>query len=253
VIEISRLFARRLRSALRKSAPPGSPRGRPPVVIFEAGRGGLRARFRWPGLVVECHRPGPCDADTLTLPGSALDDLAGGKESAVVLGRAGQKVEARWDDGGPQERAYPAADVPTEPPPLPTRLARAGDGFLAALAEASRSAGRDGGRFALQRALLRGGRGGELVATDGKQLLVQGGFSLPWDGDRLVPATALFAGPELADQGPASVGATDTHVCVKAGPWTVWLEVDARARFPDVKAVTGEPSVWPNSPPFPAP
>ena len=82
----------------------------------------------------------------------------------------------------------------------------AGAGFLAALHEATRSAARDGVRFALQRVLLSGSKG-EVVASDGRQLLVQGGFSFPWTADLLVPATGLFGCKELNADSPVQVGA----------------------------------------------
>lgn len=88
----------------------------------------------------------------------------------------------------------------------------------------------------MQKIQLRGGTG-DIVATDGKQLLIQSGFALPWKEDVLVPAMSVFACRELPQDGPVTLGKTDKHVCVRVGPWTFFLAIDTDARFPDAKAV----------------
>src|SRR5262249_37663694 len=98
-------------------------------------------------------------------------------------------------------------------------------------------AARDGVPFAVQKLQLRGARG-ELVATDGRQLLVQEGFPFPWKEDLLVPAVGVFGCRELPQDAAVTVGKTDTHVCVEVGPWSFSLAVDKEGRFPD-----GEPAI----------
>jgi hypothetical protein len=75
------------------------------------------------------------------------------------------------------------------------------------------------------------------VATDGQQLLVQGGFAFPWDDDVLVAGAGALAAPELPKDGGATVGRTATHVWVRVGPWSFALAVDAAGLFPDVALV----------------
>ena len=72
-----------------------------------------------------------------------------------------------------------------------------------------------------------------MVATDGRQLLVQGGFTFPWDGDVLVRRSPVFACKGLPRDRPVAVGKTDAHVALRVGPWTLYLEVQD-ARFPRV-------------------
>src|ERR1700676_2473816 len=111
------------------------------------------------------------------------------------------------------------------------------EGLLPALDEASRTAGREpGGRFALTRIQLRGRRG-DVVATDGRQLLVQAGFPWPWDDDVLIPRSSVFSCREFAGDGAALIGRTKTHVAVKCGPWTLLLVIDGHSRYPDVQAI----------------
>jgi hypothetical protein len=95
-------------------------------------------------------------------------------------------------------------------------------------------------RYALQRVLLRG-RTGEVVATDGKQLLVQAGFPLPWRDDALVPRLAAWGSRELPREGPVAAGRTDAHVHVRAGPWTLALAVERGARYPPFEGVLPRP------------
>src|SRR5438477_1564160 len=117
--------------------------------------------------------------------------------------------------------------------------------FLGAFAEAVRTAARDGGRFALTRVQLRG-KAGQVVATDGRQLLVQGGFALPWAEDVLVPAVPALGARELAGEGPVTVGRSGGHVLLGVGPWTFALPVDRAGRFPAVEGVTpaGNAPAW---------
>src|SRR5262249_40315373 len=144
------------------------------------------------------------------------------------------KGSARWEEAGvPRSCEFEVAG-PEKMPPLPKiprKLASPGPGFLAALSEAAQTAARDAARYALTRLLFQG-KEGRLVATDGRQLLGQDGFTFPWDEDVLVPALPAFAGRELAAEGPCEVGRTDGHVALKVGPWLFVLEVDKDGRFP---------------------
>src|SRR5207249_768602 len=87
------------------------------------------------------------------------------------------------------------------------------DALADALAEASATACDDNTRYALNGILLKG-NGGAVVATDGRQLLVQDGFDLPWTGDVLIRRSPVFASQALPRGRPLSVGKTDTHVVV---------------------------------------
>ncbi|MEJ7636826.1 MAG: hypothetical protein WKF75_02255 [Singulisphaera sp.] len=88
--------------------------------------------------------------------------------------------------------------------------------------------------------LLRGSTG-ELVATDGRQLLTRGGFPFPWADDVLVRRSPVFAARGLPRDRPVSAGRTPTHVVLKTGPWTLAFEAVTGARFPDVGRVIPDP------------
>src|SRR5262249_53546100 len=116
-------------------------------------------------------------------------------------------------------------------PALPARFRSMGPEFLQALADASETAAREHTRYALERVLLRG-KTGQMVATDGKHLLMQSGFRFPWQDDVLVPRLTVWGCPEVAHEGPVIIGRTDTHVFVRAGLWTFALMADTTGRFP---------------------
>jgi hypothetical protein len=240
MIEISRTLARQLKAVLRKAVPAGAPRGQRTPLVLHAGRDGLRVCAHHPEVAVAYHLPEPRPPDVIALPGAALDDFEGGKDTAVTLENVGPgSVQARWDDAGvPQAREYAAPDVETLPPfpEEPGRKFPVDTALLKALDDAAHTAAREGVRFAVQKLQLRGGTG-DVIATDGRQLLIQGGFALPWKEDVLVPATAAFAGRELPPDGPVALAKADKHVCVRAGPWTFYLAIDADSRFPDAKTV----------------
>jgi hypothetical protein len=240
VIELTRALARRFRAVLRRSLLADDPRGPWPAVACRAGEAGLTLEACLRGAAVRYHQPGAVAPDALAFPGSVLAEIEGGSEAAVSLeAAAGGAAQARWAERGvPCVLPFspvPAADVPAFPG-LPARLEPQPPELLRALAEAVLIAPRESARYALARLQLRG-RDGAVVATDGRQLLVQGGFRFPWGEDVLVPALPVFAGRELPPDGPVEVGRTEASVTVRVGPWTVVLPVDAEGRFPKAEAV----------------
>src|SRR5262249_48867460 len=90
--------------------------------------------------------------------------------------------------------------------------------------------------FSLTRVQLAG-KSGEVVGTDGRQLLVQGGFELPWQESLLLPALPVYRADELNVGEELRVGRTDRHLALVNGPWTVLLAIDDKGRFPDYRAV----------------
>ena len=114
-------------------------------------------------------------------------------------------------------------------------------GCSTALAEATETGIPDATRYALNCVQLQGGRD-QVVATDGRQLLVRSGFRFPWPDDLLIKGSPIFACRALPRDEPVEVGRTDTHVVLRAGPWTIWLEIQKDVRFPDVERVIPAPA-----------
>ena len=114
--------------------------------------------------------------------------------------------------------------VPENPKAMP-------EDFLEGMHEAWKTSAREAGKYAMTCVQLRGKRG-EVIATDGKQALIQNGFKFPFRDDLLVPAIPLFGAKDLFQQEEVTLGKADGNLVVRAGPWTVWLKIDAEARFP---------------------
>lgn len=235
MISIPRCLARDLRAVFRRISPGRA--GPHPVVELLAGRDGLRVRGLTDEVAAEYRQPGPLTEARVAVPLDALADCAGRDDSPVTFRAAtGGKVEVRWAQGGvPQYREYDGPANVLELPSPPDTFADNPPGLLTALDHAAQVAPKESARFALQRVLLSGV--GEVVASDGRQLLVQGGFRFPWTGDVLVPRCAAFAAPELTVSGPVGVGRTEGHVWIKEGGWSFALRIDRAGRYPDVKSV----------------
>ena len=221
MITITRRQARRLRAVFRRSSLGIVHRGSIPPIVFQADGAQLRAQYRYAGLAVE-HT---LDAETsnsgsIALPLDALADIEGRDDSPVVLEAiAPDKTIVRWADHGvPQTREYTVVvlDALAAFPESPRSWSDAPAGLLDALAEATITCCDDSTRYALNSILLRASTG-EIVATDGHQILIQGGFSFPFTGDVLVKRSPVFANKALSREQPVSVGKTDTHVVLRAG------------------------------------
>jgi hypothetical protein len=242
MIALTRRQARCLRGIFRRSVLGISHRGIIPPLVFRAEETQLRVQYRYaPVLAVEQVEPAMSDAnETIALPLDALADFEGRAESPVVLEAAApDRTIVRWEDRGiPQSREYtiPAVATTEALPSLPASWAELPAALLDALAEAGKTTADDTARYALNCIQLRGDCH-EVVATDGRQLLVSGGFTFPWRGDVLVRHVSVLASRELPRDQPVSVGKTDTHVIVRTGCWTLFLEIQKDVRFPRVDQV----------------
>ena len=238
MITLTRRAARCLRGVLRRSALGIARTGPIDPLVLEADGARLRVRHRHGGLAVEHTSPCPrADSGSVAIPLEALADFEGRDETPVAIESAGPRTtRARWADRGvPASRDYDVPDMaaPADFPGPPGSWHEMSAALLDALAEASATAGEASPRYALDCLQLRGGRG-EVGATDGRQLLVLGGFAFPWPGDLLIGHCPAFARPELPRDDGVDVALAGEHVALRAGPWTLWLATRTGARFPDV-------------------
>jgi hypothetical protein len=173
---------------------------------------------------------------SLAVPLEALAVFEGRRPDAVTLEVSGSKVLARWQDKGvPQQKDWEAVDIATLPPfpAPPARLVANPPTLLKALEDAASCTDTVGARYATQYVQWRG-KSGEIAATDGRQLFLQGGFHFPWEDNLLVPRLNALGCRDLPCDGTVEVGRGSEHVVVKVGPWAFYLKVDTVGRFPDV-------------------
>jgi hypothetical protein len=194
----------------------------------------LAAHFGEVVLALRTTAPKP-SSGSFTLPLSELQQFEDTGPGVVTLVKAGRSaVTARWTDGAnPRSAEIETTESDFAWPNESDRLIALPPTFPAALHEAGRSASREPGRYAAHRVQVRG-KAGQLVGTDGKQALVQGGFVFPFEDDLLVPAVPVFGGKEFASEAAVSGGLADGWLYLVIGPWQVWLSVDKEGRFPDV-------------------
>ena len=239
MITITRCQARRLRAVFRRHALGIAHRGAiPPLALHADPGGGLRVRFHYPPLAIELALPGDLQhGDLIALPLEAPGDVEGRDEGTVTLEAAGPgRTLLSWADRGiPRSREYavtPVADLKPFPE-LPGRFEPIPATLLDALVEAGGTTDADSTRYALGCLALQS-ETADLAATDGRQVLLQGGFPWPWAGTVLIRRPPPLVSKELPRGRPVEVGKTDSHVILRAGPWTVWLAIRADARFPHV-------------------
>src|SRR5450631_2045788 len=197
MITITRRQARRLRGIFRRSVMGIGHRGPVPPLVLRAGGAQLRAQHRYAALAVEHVEPGTSRPhEAVALPLEALADIEGRDDSPVVLEAvATDRALVRWQDHGvPLVREYTVTplDALAPFPEAPPSWAELPGDLLDALAEAAATGSDDSTRYALNCIQLRGDTR-EVVATDGRQLLVHGGIAFPWPGDVLVKRSPLFA------------------------------------------------------------
>ena len=188
----------------------------PPVVVFEAGPQGLHAYFWHDEIAVEHRQPGSFGAGRVCLSLDALTESTPRRSDLIIL----------KSDGSP----YPP------PRPLPRAFVINPPRLLRALEEAGRTAYDYPIRFSLHCLLLRG-RLGEVVASDGRQLLIQGGFQFPWDEDLLIPRAAVFGCRAIDHRSSIEVGRSNSHVTFRILLWLVHLRIATHVHYPDVNRV----------------
>jgi len=157
--------------------------------------------------------------EPLMVPWPLLKELAAKRSGTVELDMVGQQTVALWNENGvPQQRSAPRPEVePLELAPAPEQFATFTHQFCDAFVQATHCIDPDSHRYALGGVALQGSKS-RIVATDGRQLLVQNGFGFPWENDLLCPASSIFASKELRECGKEiNVGYADTWICFEVG------------------------------------
>ena len=249
MFEVSRALLRQFRSVVRRSLLDTDRRGPWPVVFCRADRRGLSLEAFQDEIAVRHRQPGNYPAEMTAFPGGLLAEMESrGAEPVTLEVTEPRKGRARWSDGAVPRAVDFDATIPDKVPSFP-EMPRDGrefsTDFLRAFTEAGRSTGNHAVRYGLTRIQLRGSSG-QIVATDGKQLLVQGGFPFPWRDDVLVPRLAVFGHRDVPFDGPVRVGRVKDVIVLECGPWTFWLRIDKESRFPRTEQVIPQESAVQN-------
>jgi len=239
LIEITRSVVRTFRAVLRKITTAAGTREAPTLVVFRADRQGLHLQARNSQIALEYSQPGSYPAEEMAVPAEALAEFEARKDTPLRMEANANGVVATWmEKAVPQIRKYATVDSDKVPqmPAFPTRMERQQVELLGALRDASETAGTDVVRYAVNCLQLRG-KTGQVVSTDGKQMLAQSGFAFGWDDEVLVPASPVFGCRELSGLEPVSLGRTDLCVTLTIGSWTLHLTIEKNARYPNVDMV----------------
>ena len=192
-----------------------------------------------PDICVEYHHSASSKKAALTLPLEALADCEGAGSSMVQFEPLENKsIAVRWERAGtPHQREYSQRESISDSfPAWPKRASANDSSLLEAMEQATQTAGDSSPRLALNSIQLRGTQG-DIAATDGRQLLVQGGFRFPWKDAVLVPRSPIFAAKELNTKEAVHVAQSEAHVLFRTGNWTIALRIDTAARFPNIESV----------------
>ena len=205
MIRIPRSVLRQFQLALKRSLSSRFPRLHQWIVL-EAAKDKLTIQAQHIDAAISFHMPAQHAPEVVALPALALEEAAG-KEGIVTWERQGERVIARWDEAGiPRVVEYDTTDPAKLPPfpPLPTTFVTNPPVIIKALDDAMHSTAVDSVRYATGKVQLRGS--GEIVATDGKQLLMQKGFKFPWKDNVLVARMLFFGAGVLPDDTPVKIG-----------------------------------------------
>jgi hypothetical protein len=233
LITLSRKHIHLLRSVFRRGLGVTS-RSRGPAVALHATAGGFLIRAQEHDTAIEYRLPGDFAQETLVVPYAALAQCEGRRDEPVTFRREGESVILEWTHAGAPQAARFGHEPAGEFPLLPAKMQANPARLITAVRDALETADDEAARFALNCLRLRGA-GGEIAATDSRQLLVQDGFGFPWTDDVLVRAPRVFLCSELAGHSEAEIGCNKEWVTLRTGPWTVHMRIAKEGRFPKVE------------------
>ena len=236
MITIKRNLVRQVRAVFRHALGT-STRGPFPTVLFQATEQGLTIRSKSDMAAIQHSISGEYPTDEILAPGDLLIDCEGRSEETVSIERqADGDLLATWRDKGvPVVMRYAIPDAATSDdfPVSAEAMTENPISLLAALRDASGIADPASTRFALDHIELCGDSG-TIAASDGRQVLVQRGFSFPWQGKLLIPRCTVFGYKELRSPTKIDISANEDWLSLCIGPWLYHLKLGKDLRFPNV-------------------
>jgi hypothetical protein len=216
-----------------------------PVITMLSNTGGYRLQVLTRDLAIEyaASISGPDIA--VRLPLDALDTCAGRRDEPVTFDvEVDSRIELRWTDRGVPRRSecsQPPAVEESFPTP-PTSFVTNDAELWKALGDAVTCTDEESKRYALGCLQLCGGSG-RIEATDGRQALVQSGFSFTWEENLLVPGNKLLGCADIKPSDTIEIGRTEDWVALRIRPWLIQLRIQKEARFPKIEQVIPNPEL----------
>lgn len=206
-------------------------RSRTPTITLLASSAGLRVQAATALIGLEYHQAGQFEPEELGVPYQALLECEGTRSEPVTFQEVEGQLQVEWtSEGIPVTTQYPLEQIESFPE-MPLDLYHNDPQLLTALRDASETTEKAASRYALDHLRLRGSDG-QIASTDGRQALVQTGFTFTWEEALLVPATGLFAAKEFQQLDVVKVGRTENWVTFQFGSWTLHLKINQDVRFP---------------------
>ncbi len=173
--------------------------------------------------------------EPFTLPWATIKEFAAKKNDSIGLDVNGKTVALSWNvNGVPQHKSVPSLGLTDKRlPAKPDNIVAHPISIFDALADAARCVDSENTRYSLGSICLRGSKA-QIVSTDGRQALIQDGYSFPFESDVLCPVTKIFGSKELREcSNTVKVGFADHWIFFSAGDVNIWLkEIDGK--FPQL-------------------
>jgi len=241
LITITRRTARLVRAVVRRAL--GLSGGSGPSILFQARNDHLRVGAASDDVVAEYRCAGDFDDEQVWVPYECLVACEARNDDPVQFDVRSGHLTVQWrDSSGPQMVQHEVTENGEREPlrETPHELQRNPPALRQALHHAVMTTEREAIRYAVDHIQLRG-ETGEIVATDGRQLLIQSGFEFPWQEDVLVPRNLVFGCGDLPGNAPVFVASTGEWVVFRIGEWTFNLKIATDKRYPEVDPLIPRP------------
>jgi hypothetical protein len=236
LIPITQKLVKTLRSVFRVALGLSAQSNGTPLHV-KTGPDGLVVSAAMFGLGIRYRLDGSFPEHEFWLPFEFLKETEGNRNDAVLLDPISDGVNVHWVvDSVPQTRTFIIENAPDAITLPEVDFTDNAPELLVALKEAAQTCDHSSTRYALSCIQLRG-EAGEVVATDGHQLLVEGGFQFPWDDNVLIPGSKLLTHREFRTGDSVKISRAEDVVVLNVGPWTAWMSIEKERRFPEIDQV----------------
>jgi hypothetical protein len=248
LIEVSRALAKRLVGLVKRTLKlKNGLLARQAVRIQQFASGSSNGSCS--GLVIETAtathairygRSEPDDiAETCIAPLQAFIDLAASYAiSGEFFQNGDQEVTLRVTEKSiRREQGYAIPEIMLSAPDSPASWTELPAKTRMALLSACLIADKEpSGRYALSKIQLRGAQG-SMIATDGRQALLQSGFAWPFEEDLLLGNYRELWGWKEFPHGNLQFARTQQHCAFRCGEWEFYLPIEPSQAYPKVEEV----------------